>query len=111
MMAIRNQIQACTRIAIDDRDRCASLVAFIKTETRWQLLARPASDAGFSIDDYRLQRRHFVRAFAAARQQRITPETASFYDAVTLHAASFALLIEARQRFHALTTLFVSRTP
>lgn len=91
-------IAGVTVRAVDDSERRAKLLAFIKTETRWRLLSRPVTPPPISRADYRAARREFVAVFAAARHRRAVPATSIFYDAVAEQAAAFALLIEARRQ-------------
>jgi hypothetical protein len=81
--------------SIDDSDRCAKLLAFIKTETRWQLLGLPHTLEVVPHDEYRARRRLFVESYAAARRRNLIGKP--FYTAVSDLGAAFTALIAARR--------------
>ena len=78
-------------------DRRGALLSYIKTETRWQLIAPRGSDP-FNPDLYAERRAHFTRRFAAIRNDRYPVDGRAFYDAVAYQAAVFRYLIEARRQ-------------
>lgn len=89
--------QTCDRVT-DASLRAEKLLAFIKAETRWQLLARPSPksilDAGLAVDE----RAALIETWPDIRNRRI-PSTflVSYYDFATDQATRLALLIEIRR--------------
>jgi hypothetical protein len=84
---------------IEIADRRASLLSYIKTETRWLNLSRGPAGESFDPAFYAERRDNFIRCFAAIRNGRVDEWHASaFYDVVAYQAAMFNYLIEARRR-------------
>jgi hypothetical protein len=79
--------------------RAARLLDYIKTETRWQLLARGTLMIELSMPHVAEERRALVATWADIRNRRVEPAfLVNYYEFASDQALRFALLIAIRRQ-------------